>query len=145
MATITININNKNRTIELSKKDYAAAQKYDSDAYIDLQAVRKDYPTYRVVPVSRGKSHDSYKGLNYNYMENYIIEHDMKDNPESKMLENFYTLCGKDAEGNDLEFAAIASFGEVRKWFLDNHPELKITKNAINEILKPCRETRKAA
>ena len=50
----TIAINNKNHTIELPSKKYAAAaSKFGTEEYKTLQQVRRDYPTYRVTTSSR--------------------------------------------------------------------------------------------
>ena len=51
-----INVNEKARCIELTKKDYAKACKYGTQEYIDLQEVRKAYPTFKVVEVTRKAS-----------------------------------------------------------------------------------------
>jgi len=128
--TNNIVINNSNRTIEVTKKFAAAAKRFGTPAYEDLQSVRKDYPQYRIQIKTVGKKADSYKGLTFTYMKDYILK--KKDN---EMLKTFYELCGKDEEGEDMEFAPTASYGEIRKWFLDQNKELKAQRDRIEKIL----------
>ena len=70
-------INEKKRTIEMSKKDYTSACKFGSGEYKDLQEVRRAYPDYRVIAVkSKVSGANVYKGLTYSFMEKYIMNHD---------------------------------------------------------------------
>lgn len=78
----------KNRTIEMTKKFAAASSKFGTEEYKTLQEVRRDYPSYKVVTITRkaSKSDSSaFKGLTYEYMEKYIAGHD--DEEKSIMLE----------------------------------------------------------
>ncbi len=59
----------------------------------------------------------------------YIKKHNME------LLSDFYTLCGKTEEGEEQEFAATATYGEIKKWFLKQFPELNIKRKSIDEIL----------
>ncbi len=122
-------INDKNRTIEMTKKFAAAAKFYNTTEYDKLQAVRRDYPNYSVQIKTVSKKADHFKGLTFNYMENYIKKHNME------LLSDFYTLCGKTEEGEEQEFAATATYGEIKKWFLKQFPELNIKRKSIDEIL----------
>lgn len=93
-----LTINDKNRTIEMTKKFANAAKKFGSREYKELQEARRDYPNYKVVTRSAKKKKDSFKGLTFDYMENYIKTHE-KEN----ILNEFYQLCGKDETGKKLE------------------------------------------
>ena len=80
VTTMTnIAINEKKHTIELTKKDYDKACKFGTQEYLDLQEVRKAYPNYKVVKVTRKASKNTYKGLTYAYMEKYIKAHDNEE------------------------------------------------------------------
>lgn len=124
-----IRINDKNHTIELTKKFATAAKRFGTPEYEDLQTVRRDYPRYRIEIKTASKKADCFKGLTYDYMETYIEIH------KKELLGNFYTLCGKTEDGEEQEFAAAATYGEIKKWFLDQFPELKIQRKTIDEIL----------
>ena len=128
--TNNIKINSKNNTIEITKKFAVAAKRFGTPEYEDLQSVRRDYPQYRIEVRTAAKKADTFKGLTINYMESYIQKHDNEE-----MLKNFFTLCGKDEDGSDLEFAPAASYGEIKKWFLDQHKELNEQRNKIDAIL----------
>lgn len=128
--TTNIKINDKNHTIEIIKKFATAAKRFGTPEYDDLQAVRRDYPRYRIEIKTAAKKADCFKGLTIKYMESYIRNHD-----DEETLTNFFVLCGKDENGDDQEFAATATYGEIKKWFLDSHEELKIQRKTIDEIL----------
>lgn len=146
--TNNITINHKDATIEINKKFEKAASCFGSREYADLQVVRTDYPTYRLVVKGNTKKRDGFRGLTVDYMKSYIEkklraraeeikkanETDVKNEYEA-VKENFFTLCGWDEEGNKQEFAAVASYGEIKKWFLEQFPEFKEQRDRINEIL----------
>lgn len=130
--TNNIIINDRNRTIEITKKFAAAAKRFGSAEYQELQEARKDFPKYRVQIKATGKKNACFKGLTFDYMESYIQKHDNEE-----MLKEFYTLCGKSESGEDQEFAAAATYGEIKKWFLDQHNDLNLKdqRNKIDAIL----------
>ena len=68
-------INNKKMAIEMTKKFAAAARKFGTQEYKDLQEVRKDYPTYKVVIVTRTTTvkKDNFKGLTYEYIKKWFL------------------------------------------------------------------------
>ena len=125
-----LTINNKNNTIEMSKKFAKAASSYGSPEYKDLQAARADYPTYKVVTKAAPKKKDSFKGLNYEYMENYIKTH---NNAEEIM--NKYNALRAATENQDDEFAEAVSYGTIKKWFLAQYPALTSYRENIKNIL----------
>lgn len=146
--TNEIRINDKNHTIEITKKFATAAKRFGTPEYEDLQTVRRDYPRYRIEIKSPAKKADCFKGLTKKYMQTYIEKKiAVRDNeikkgndPEAEnefmpVLVNFYLLCGKNENGEDQEFAAAATYGEIKKWFLDQFSELKIQRKTIDEIL----------
>ena len=105
-------INHKNQTIEMSKKFAKAAEKFGSEEYKQLQEARGDNPGFKVVTVSRKASgqKESYKGLTYSYMENYIKTHD-----ESGVIM---------AEFEKLRDEKMP-YGAIRKWFFEQYPQFK--------------------
>ena len=127
--TNSIVINDKNRTIEISKKFAAVAKHYNTTEYDALQAVRKDYPNYRVQIKTVTKKADHFKGLSFDFMEQYIKNH------KEELLSDFFILSGKNEKGEEQEFAAAATYGEIKKWFLKQFPELNIKRKTIDEIL----------
>lgn len=122
-------INEKKMAIEMTKKFAAAARKFGTQEYRDLQEARRDYPNFKVVTVTRkatGKQ-DTYKGLTYPFMEAYIQKH---DDAEQSIMDEYLTLRGltEAAKENLLE---PYSYYEMKTWFLKTFP-------AITEFHKQC-------
>lgn len=115
-------INQKNHTIEMTKKFAKAAAKFGTEEYKQLQEARRDYPNFRVVTVSRKPDikKDQYKGLTYEYMERYIQKHD--DEQKSIMAE-YKMLRGKTAEAEEA-LAESFTYLEMREWFLKKFPAI---------------------
>lgn len=92
-----------------------------STEYTHLQQVRQDYPTYQVVQrtIKRNPEKETYKGLTYDYMLNYIITHETKETRQA-VLEEFAELkliseCH--AKGK--------RYPVIKNWFLDKYPAIK--------------------
>lgn len=140
MTAITINA--KNRTIELTKTFATASSKYGTDEYTELQIVRKDYPNYKVVEVTRkapknGKP--TFKGLTYEYMVKYIKSH---DNAEENMAE-YMELRGISEEGEEA-LADSFNYQEMKDWFLDKYPEIANFHQKRAELLETAQQKKEA-
>ena len=122
-------INERKCAIEMSKKEAKAAAKFGSEEYKNLQIARKDYPNFKVVTVTRKTTscQDTYKGLTYAFMEDYIQKH---DDAEQSIMAEYLTLRGQSeaAKENLLE---PYSYNEMKTWFLKTFP-------AIAEFHKQC-------
>ena len=114
----TITVNDKNRTIELTKTFATAASKFNSDEYKELKAARLDNPTYRVVTVAKKTARPKFKGLTYEYMEMYIAKHD----DDAKSIMGEYKVLRAQTEEAEEALAVSASYNEVREWFFDKFP-----------------------
>ena len=122
-------INEKKMAIEMTKKFAAAARKFGTKQYRDLQEARRDYPNFKVVTITRKSTgcQDTYKGLTYKFMEDYIQKH---DDAEQSIMAEYLTLRGQSeaAKENLLE---PYSYNEMKTWFLKTFP-------AIEEFHKMC-------
>ncbi len=135
-------INYTNNTIEMSKNEAKAAGKCGSEKFKELQTLKAAEPTFRVVIVkSTAKKGDRFKGLDYDYMENYIKAH---DDEEHSILTIFNELRGLDENGQKKELAAAATYGEIKMWFLSQFPQIKAMRANVNEILDKARKTQAA-
>ena len=114
-------INNKKMTIEVTKKFDTASRKFGTQEYKDLQEVRKDYPSYKVVIVTRKTTakKDNFKGLTYEYMEKYISNHD----GDGKIMAEYQDLRGLSERAKDA-LAEPCSYLEMRTWFLNTYPSI---------------------
>ena len=70
-----IKINERNRTIEVTKGFLNKARMYGTDEYNELKEVRNDFPGFKVITRNSTKNRDGFKGLTLKYMENYTKEH----------------------------------------------------------------------
>ena len=114
-------INFKKHTIEMTKKFAAAAAKFGTQEYNDLQEARRHYPSYKVVTIAHKTGKSSFKGLNYEYMKSYIEKH---DDENKTIMATFDTLTGKSEEAKEMRMNS-ASYIEVKKWFLKQFPEIE--------------------
>lgn len=123
--------NYERMTIEMTKSESKAAGNIHTDEYLELKELRTQNPTFRIV-IKTTKSRDNMKGLTVSYMKKYIEKH---DNEEKANMTAFNTLRGLDENGNELELACPATYGELKMWFLDTYPEVEQFNQNINDIL----------
>lgn len=126
----SIRFNHKNRVIELTKSFDEKASRFGSDEYNALQDARKDYPNYHVIVARRSKREDSYKGLTYEFMENYINTH---DNAKENMAA-FDDLRATSEEAKAFG-AQRVSYGEIKAWFFKTYPEIEAFQKRREELL----------
>ena len=121
-------VNFENKTIEMSKNEAKQASVYGSDLYKALVEVQRDFPQFSLVIVKRkAKAGDAMKGLTFDYMESYI-----KENGTDEQATDFDAL----RKTSDVVGAGAVTYGEVKKWFLEQFPEIEAYGKKINSILK---------
>lgn len=133
-----MNANLMNNTIEMTKTESIAAGKLNSEKFNEYKALREMYPTFTLAIVKSAKKGDHFKGLTFDYMASYIKAHN------ETLIAEFYTLCGKDDEGNKIEMAAAATYGEIKMWFLQSFPEIEQKADKVNDIIEKARMARTA-
>lgn len=116
-----ITINTKKHTIEMNKTFAAAASKYGTPEYAELQNVRRDYPTFRIVTVAKKSAKPEYKGLTFAYMEKYIAAH---DDDEKSIMAKFLDLRGESEEAKAIG-ALSAGYIEIKAWFFEQYPAIQ--------------------
>lgn len=120
------------KTITVTKEFYKKAREYESPEYNSMMRVCREYADYALIVYSIKKKEDkeSYRGLTYQYMEEYIRAH---NNADTNM-----------AIFNELKFQAKCHsirFPVIKKWFLDTYPELvEFSKYLANERAKKEKE-----
>ncbi len=89
----------------------------DTDEYNRLKAIREDFPDFAVSlrTINKPKSKETYKGLTYEYIENYIRSHENSE----KMFAEYQNL-------KDIIACHNSHYPKVKKWFLNNYPEIKL-------------------
>lgn len=133
MENKDIRIINETTTIELSKKFAKAAQYFGTDEFNTLQNVRAMFPGYsvKVKTIKKAQSKDSYKDLDYAYMESYIKAHDK----DGAILNKFNDLRAKTPEAIQLD-AKSKSYGTIKHWFLNTFPEIKGFREYQDNLVK---------
>ena len=118
--SISITLNRQNNTIEVTKKFYEAASKYNSEEELLLRGAQQNNPGYKVEVISR-KTKSTYKGLDYDFMTTYIKAHD--DENKTKMAA-FLEMRALTAEAIMMDVAP-ADYLSVKEWFLNEFPEIE--------------------
>ncbi len=129
------------KKIEMTKTEAAKAGKFNSAEYNELAALMERFPSFEIVIVKTNtKSADHFKGLTYEFMENYIKSHN------NALLVEFYEFCGKDENGKKLHFGVKFSYGEIRMWFLEQFPEIENfeARKKLDEKMEAVRKARAA-
>ena len=126
------------KKIEMTKTEAKAAGKPNTAEYNTLLELMKNFPGYQIEIVKSAKKVDRFKGLDYNYMEDYIKSH------KSELLEIFYELRGLDKDGKKVGMAAAATYGEIKMWFLTQFPEIEKMGEKVNKIIEETRKAREA-
>lgn len=119
MAKISINYVTK--SIEVSESFSNKARVYNSNAYNELLEVQKTHPNYSIKIVKSSSKNKStiIKGINVEFMRNYIEKHN-----EDNYLEKFDYLIN-----NGLNFLAL------RAEFVEHYPAFKNCKTKADWIL----------
>ena len=113
----SITINNRKNIIEITKAFEKAASRFGSDEYNMLRQAMNDNPNFKVVVNKRKTAPASYKGLTYDFMENYIKAH---DDDGSTMIE-FKNLRATSDEAKAVGAEAM-TYGEIKAWFFQQYP-----------------------
>ena len=133
-----MNANLMSKKIEMTKTESKAAGKPNTAEYNTLLELMKNFPGYQIEIVKSAKKVDRFKGLDYDYMEDYIKSH------KSELLVTFYELRGLDKDGKKVGMAATATYGEIKMWFLNEFPDIEKMAEKVNKIIEETRKARAA-
>lgn len=91
-----------------------------SEEYALLQRTRLDFPTFavRTRQIKTNPKKDTYKGLTYEYMRDYIILHTAPENETEAVAEFDEMILISKCHGKTLRYPTI------KKWFLNKYPEV---------------------
>ena len=91
-----------------------------SDEYALLQRTRQDFPTFAIRrrQIKSNPQKDTYKGLTYEYMRDYIILHTAPENEAEAVAEFDEMVLISKCHGKSLRYPTI------KKWFLAKYPEV---------------------
>ena len=111
----SIKVNFNTNQIIMDRTFASRAADVRSEEYAILQNVRRDYPEFQVIrrQIKKNPSKESYRGLTYQYMEDYIASH---TDSEKRTAE--YKELRLLAECHSVRYPTI------KKWFLETYPEV---------------------
>lgn len=147
-----MNANLMTKKIEMTKTEAKAAGKPNTAEYNTLLELMNNFPGYQIEIVkTAAKKVDRFKGLDYDYMKNYIEKHPLEIEVEMEegeketkpIMEIFYELRGLDKDGKKIGMAAAATYGEIKMWFLTQYPEIEKMGENVNKIIEKTRKARK--
>lgn len=93
-----------------------------SEEYSHLQQVRHDYPNYTIIrrTIKKNNNKKTYKGLNYDYMRNYILKCDAPVRERYAILAEFEELLLiSKCQSKSLRYPVI------KHWFFEKFPEIE--------------------
>ena len=126
----TMKINEKKFTIEVTKSFAQKASRVGSPEYYELLEVRHNFPKFKVV-VNQTKSKDSFKGLTYEYMEDYILTHGTPE--ERKKTYDEYNELRLIAECHSKAYR----YPTIKRWFLNKYPEIMEFGMKVQDVAVP--------
>lgn len=111
----TIRLDHIEKNIYISSAFAKASMKITSEEYKTLRQVMTQHPDYDVVKreIKKNPNKESYCGLTYFYMENYIASHD-----ESGEIKKTYDELRLRAQCHSIRYA------HIKRWFLGVYPEI---------------------
>ena len=113
--TGTLKINHHDQLLIMDKTFAKRASIVGSEEYRLLQEARQDYKTYAVTQrkIKKNPNKESYRGLTYAYMEEYISCHE-------NAAQNFkiYAELRMQARCHSIRYPTI------KKWFLNTYPDV---------------------
>lgn len=117
----TLKVNHESKTLIMDRTFAKFAEDTKSNEYEHLQQVRRDYPDYSVEvrKIKRNSQKETYKGLNYEYMEEYILRHETEENALDviKEFNELRTISRCHKQG--------VRYPTIKKWFLEKYPEIE--------------------
>ena len=126
-------INYERKTIEITKAFSKKAKVYNSEEFKELVDACQKFPTYVLTIVENKRSNrnnkESYKGLTFDFMENYIKTHSENKEEDLKALRQ---MTGK---VNDGELENKKCYPDIKKWFLSKFDELRVERENLNKAI----------
>lgn len=116
-----IKVDFANRRIVISKSFAIKAAVVNSKEYIALTEVQESYPDYKIEirQIKRNPQKETYPGLTYEYMRDYIILHTTPEEELAAVAEFNELLMISRCQSKSRRYPII------KKWFLAKYPEVK--------------------
>ena len=133
--TRAIRLNHFSKEILISKTFQKAAMNPNSMEYKDLAEVMEKHPDYTIShrAIKKNTHKETYAGLTYEYMRDYIIFTSTKEEEAKNVAEFDELILISRCQPKNLRYPTI------KKWFLAKYPE--IAEFGIETVRKAQRET----
>ena len=112
-----VKIDNRTKTIIITKAFEKKARIYETSEYKMLVDIKKENPGYEVVVRTASQKNTRTNNVTFKAMETYIKNH---DDAEGSMMKEFVRI----RDERDFSIVYKGVFG-VQKWFFDQYPDLK--------------------
>lgn len=118
--TTAIRLNHFTKEILISKSFQKAAMNPLSSEYKDLAEVMGNHPDYKIAErhIKTSINKNTYAGLTYEYMRDYIILHSTKEEETAAVAEFDELRNISRCQAKSLRYSTI------KKWFLIKYPEV---------------------
>lgn len=117
-----LKVNMKDKKLVMDRTFAKNASLVGSREYKLLQEARRDYEpigfTVEVKTIKRNSAKECYKGLNYEFMEDYIRTHETKETVVEVLSEFEEMLLISQCHSKAFRYPTI------KKWFLEKYPEI---------------------
>lgn len=119
--TNTLKINREKKLIIMDRTFAKLSEDTRSEEYAHLQEVRRDYPDYTVITkkIKPNPNKETYKGLTYEYMTNYILTHETEENALAAIREFNEMRVISNCHRQGLRYPTI------KRWFLNKYPAIE--------------------
>lgn len=139
---MTMHVDFMEKKIKMTAKEAKEAGRINTEKYAELMTFRSQFPDYAITVVKAKSKGGNFIRMTTDDMKGYIEKHD--DEKHTTMIQ-FNKLRGMDENGKKISFAAVASIGELKAWFLGTYPEIEKFGAENRKILADVREARNAS
>ena len=133
-----MNVNYAKKAIELTTAEMKEAQKFGSDMYKMVCEIRRDFPNFEVKEVKAKKSKSDFSNLNMKTIKAYV------EKCGSEKQKADFEFISKKRVDKDGEYVEAQSFFEIKKWFLNQFPEIKQTRKDYRDKVQKIYEDAEA-
>ena len=116
----TLKIDFEKKQIIMDRTFKKNAENTNSEEYAHLQQVRKENPTYTLITrqIKKNPKKETYAGLTYEYMTNYILLHETAETKKAVLAEFNEMILISQCHAKSKRYPVI------KKWFLTKYPEI---------------------
>ena len=116
----TLKIDFEKKQIIMDRTFKKNAENTNSEEYAHLQQVRKENPTSTLITrqIKKNPKKETYAGLTYEYMTNYILLHETAETKKAVLAEFNEMILISQCHAKSKRYPVI------KKWFLTKYPEI---------------------